>query len=280
MALVAVHAVVHISLYALMILVGLRFRMAIGALENRVVIRICMTRRAHPIGIAVINGELRVLRMIKRRVQPVRGAMAILTSGREKLRLRRVSRIRRIVVIRLVTANTRRRQRLVIVVDVAVDAGAWWHGVRSGQRKLRLVVIERRIRPGDRVMAQLASRREAGMRHRAVRVLEIGLVARDAERAVQVVVIVDVAVGAGPRRDRVRTSQREASLRVIELAIRPLNGVVTLFAGGREAGMRHRALGVLVVGLVTRNASRDRDVVVVIDVTVGTRARRHSMGAG
>ena len=57
--------------------------MAIGALENRVVIRIGVARRAHPIGVAVIDGELRVLRVIERRVQPVRGAMADLASRRE-----------------------------------------------------------------------------------------------------------------------------------------------------------------------------------------------------
>lgn len=144
MALVAVHAVVDISLDALVVLVGLGFRMAIGALENRVVVRVCVTRRAHPIGVAMIDGELRVLRVIKRRVQPVGGAMAIGASRREKLRLCSVSRIRRVVVVGLVTADTCRRQRCVVAVDVAVGTGARRHSMRSGQGERCVVVIEGR----------------------------------------------------------------------------------------------------------------------------------------
>src|SRR5450755_2414964 len=235
MTLVAVHAVVNIALDALVVAVRLRFRVAICALENRVVVGICMARSAYPIGVAMVDRERGVLSVIERRVQPVRGAVTILASRREKLRLRRMSGIRRAVVICLVTADTRRRQRLVVVVDMAVDAHSWWHRVRSGQRKLGLVVIERRIGPGDRVMAQLASRREARVWHRTHRVLEIGLMARNAKIAVQVVVVVDMALGACSRGHRMRTRQREPGLRVIKLAIGPLNGVMALFAGGRKA---------------------------------------------
>ena len=64
---------------------------------------------------------------------------------------------------------------------MAVDAGSRRNRVRSGQRERRVVVIEGRIGPGDRVVAQFASRREAGVRHRTVRILEIVLVARDAQ---------------------------------------------------------------------------------------------------
>ena len=155
MALVAVHAVVHVSLHALMVSVGLRFRVAIRALENRVVIGIGMAGRTHSIRAAMVDRKLCVLRVIKRRVLPVRRAVAVLAGRREELRLRRVSRIRRTVVVSQVTTNARRRQRLIVAVDMAVDARSRWHGVRPGQRELRFVVIERRIRPGDRVMAQL-----------------------------------------------------------------------------------------------------------------------------
>lgn len=204
-ALVAVHAVVHIPLHATMVLVRLRLRMAIRALENRVVIRIRMARRAHSIGIAMVDRELCVLRVIKRRVLPVRRVVTVLACCREELRLGRVPRIRRVVVIRLVTANTGRRERLVIIVDVAVQADSWRHGVRSGQRELRLIVVERGVGPRDRVVTKLARRWEAGVRHRTRRVVEIVLVTCDAKRAVQVVVVVDVAVRTRARRHGVRT---------------------------------------------------------------------------
>ena len=122
MALVAVHTVVDISIDALVVLVRLRFRVAIGALENRVVIRIRMARCAHPIRVAMRDRERRVLRVIERRVQPVRGAMTVLACRRKELRLRCMPRIRRVVVVGLVAADARRRQRGVIAVDMTVRA--------------------------------------------------------------------------------------------------------------------------------------------------------------
>ena len=121
---VAVHAVVHIPVDALVVPVRLRFRMAIGALENRVVIRIRVARRTHSIRVAMVDRERRVLRVIERRVQPVRGAMTVLARRREELRLRCMPRIRRVVVVGLVAADAGSRQRGVVVVDVAVHAGA------------------------------------------------------------------------------------------------------------------------------------------------------------
>ena len=88
MALVAVHAVVHIAFDALMVGVRLRFRVAIRALENRIVVGIRMARRTHSIRAAMVDRELRVLRVIERRIQPVGGAMAVLARRREELRLR------------------------------------------------------------------------------------------------------------------------------------------------------------------------------------------------
>ena len=279
MALVAVHAVVHISLNALVILIRLRFRVAVSALENRVVVRIRMARRTHSIRVAMVNRELRVLRVIERRILPVRGVMAVLASGREKLWLRRMSRIRRLVVIRLVATDAGGRQRGVVVVDVAVGARPRGYRMRSRQRKRRVVVIERRIRPRDSVMTKLASGREARVRHRTFRIVEIILVARNAERAIQVVVIVHVAVRARPRRNRMGTRQRKTGLRVIELAIRPVDCVMAILASRREAGVRHWTFRIVVVGLVATDAGgRQRDVVVV-DVAVGARPRRHHMRA-
>ena len=122
-----------------------------------------------------------------------------------------------------------------------------------GNREGRVLrVIERRVQPVGCAMAVLASRRKK-LRlcrvSRVSRILVVGLVARDAKVAVQVVVIVDVAIGACPRWNGMRPGQREASLRVIELAIGPLNGVMAKLARGREAGVR-RIVRVLKIFLV------------------------------
>ena len=151
-------------------------------------------------------------------------------------------------------------------------------GTRQGEAGLR--VIELAIRPLDGVMALFAGGWEAGMRHGRLRIVVIGLVARNASGVGDVVVVVDVAVGARPWRDGMGTRQRPAGLRVIELAIGPLDCVMALFAGGREAGMRHGSLRIVVIGLMARNASSVRDVVVVVDVAVGARPWRHGVRSG
>lgn len=43
--------------------------------------------------------------------------------------------------------------------------------------------------------------------------------------------------------------------------------------------MIHRGDRVVVVGLVARNASRGREVVIVVDVAIRTLARRHHMAS-
>jgi len=178
-ALVAIHTVVHISVDVLVVeIVRVITPMAAGALENRVVIRIRVAGCTNSIRVAMVDRKLRVLRVIERGVQPVGGAMAVLARGREELGLCGMSRIRRVVVVGLVAADARRWQRSVVAVDVAVDARPRWNGMRSGQRERRFVVIEGRVRPLDRVMAELARRREARVRHWAVRIVEIGLMAR------------------------------------------------------------------------------------------------------
>src|SRR5271157_4374756 len=103
--------------------------MAIGALENRVVIRIRVACRTHSIRVAMVDRERRVLSVIERRVQPVGGAMTVLARRREELRLRGMPRIRRVVVVGLVAADAGSRQRGVVVVDMAVDARPWWNRV-------------------------------------------------------------------------------------------------------------------------------------------------------
>jgi len=277
MALVAVHAVIHIALNSLVILVRLGFRMAIRALKNRVVVRIGVARRADSVGIAMGDGEWRVLRVIKRRIQPVRGAMTVLARHREELRLGCMPGICRVVVVGLVAADACSRQTGVVIVDVAVGARPRRHGVRAGQRERSVVVVEGRVRPLNGVMAKLAGRREAGVRHRTVRSGEILLMARDAERAVQLVVIVDVTIRARSWRHGMGARQWKTGLRVIEFPIRPLHRVMTLAAGGRETRVRNGTGRIVEIGLVAADACSRQTGVVIVDVAVGARARRHGV---
>ena len=203
--------------------------------------------------------------------------MAHLARLREPAR--HVIRILRTVEVRQVAGNAARQRDAVVVVLMAVGARTRRHRVHSGQREAGRRVIELGIRPEHRVVALFARRREARMRHRRRRAIEVGLVTRNTGRHRDVVVVIDVAVGTRPRRNSMRARQRETRRRVIELRARPRYRVVTLFAGRREAGMRHRRCRAIEVGLVAGNAGRHRDVVVVIDVAVGTRPRRHCVRA-
>ena len=137
-----------------------------------------------------------------------------------------------VVVIVLVAADTCRRQRRVISVDVAVGALPGRHGVQASQRKSRVVVIESRVRPVCRVMTELTGRGESGdLMCRISRARVVLLMTRVAERAVQRIVVVDVAVAAGTRGDCVRSRQLEAGTVVVKRTIRPLVGVVAGLAG-------------------------------------------------
>jgi hypothetical protein len=154
----------------------------------------------------MVDRESRVLRVIERGTSPGGRIMARRAGGREELRLRCVAGIGGVVVIGLMAADTSRRQRGVVAVDVAVGANPRRCLVRASQGEGRVVVIERGIRPHSSVMAEFAGCRESGRRVRrtgGTRV--ILLVARIARCALERVVAVDVAVDASPRRDRMRS---------------------------------------------------------------------------
>jgi hypothetical protein len=128
--LIAVDAVVDISRHVVVLeIIRVVATMAAGALEHGVVVRIDVARRANIAGAAVASRKLRVLPMVERGVSPSRGGVAVLARGREELRLRRMAWVRRVAVVLLVAANTGRRQRRVIVVDVTIAALARWHSV-------------------------------------------------------------------------------------------------------------------------------------------------------
>ena len=149
----------------------------------------------------------------------------------------------------------------------------------TGQRKPGLRVIEFGIRPLDGVMTLFAGGRESGVRDRTLRIVEIVLVARNASRVRDVVVVVDMAVGARSWRNRMGTGQRETGLRVIEFRIRPLDGVVALLAGGGEAGVGHRTFRTVKILLVARNARSVCYLVVVDAVAVRACPRRNRVGS-
>jgi len=149
--------------------------------------------------------------------------MARLASRREELRLRRVSRIRRVVVIRLVATNASGRQRRVIVVDVTVDAHTRWRSVHAGKRERSVVVVKHSVRPQHRVVTQFASRRESrrNVVHRRESVVVISLMATHAGRSGDVVVAVDMATRTLQWWHHVRSSEGETGGRMVEDCIRP-----------------------------------------------------------
>lgn len=193
-----------------------------GALEDGVIVGVDVAGGAYAVGVPVRGRERGVLRVIERRSGPGRRGVTVLARSREELGLRAVPRVRGVVVIGLMAADTCGGQRGVVAVHMAVGALAWRYGVRSRQRERCVVVIKGRVGPGGGVVAQLARGRESRARVRRIRRARvILLVARVAQRTVQVVVAVHVAIDALSRRHRVRSGQGESGAGVIELAIGP-----------------------------------------------------------
>ena len=171
--------------------------------------------------------------------------------------------------------------KVVIVVDVAIGALARRHGVQAGQSKAGGGVIECRVGPRRCVMTLLASGREARVRYRRGRVVEIGLVATDAGRIGDVVVVVDVAIGACARRHRVGSGERKSRLGVIESRWLPGRSVVAGLADlGEPAGDVVGIRGALEILQVARDTGVRSQIVIVIDVAISASPRRHRVRAG
>lgn len=116
---------------------------------------------------------------------------------------------------------------------------------------------------------------------RIICIVVVRLVARDAGRVRVGQVVVAVRVATGTRYRRMRPRQREAGGGVVERPVAPVGGGVALVAGLREAGRNViRIRGALEILQMTRDASRDCDVVIVVYVAVDTLARRHDVRAG
>ena len=266
MALIAVRAVVDVSVHPLVSLVRL---VLIGVLvtsearENQIVLRIRVARVTGR-GPAV---RLREIRMVEHRAQPARRAVAGLARGREARRS--VIGICRAVVVSLVATDARRIRNVVVVIDVTLRAG-YRRSMETCQRPARRGVVELAVRPQNGVVAGLAGRRESDRNviNRCLCVVVIRLVARYASGIRQRVVVVHMALRA--RRRRMETSQRPSRRGVVELAIRPQHGVVAAFARCREAqpNVVDRSLRVVVVRLVAAYTRRVGDLVVAVHVAL------------
>ena len=102
--------------------------------------------------------------------------------------------------------------------------------MHARQRKTSLRVIELSVRPLDGVMTGRAVGGES-LVGRTGRIGEIFLMARNASGARQIKVVVGMAVGARPGRNRVPPRQRESHRIMVELRIQPVVRSVALFAG-------------------------------------------------
>ena len=94
----------------------------------------------------------------------------------------------------------------------------------------------------------------------------------------QVVVAVDVTIGARPWRNGVHSGQREARAVVIERRVHPVGRVVALVAGLGE--VRSDVIGIgraLVVLEMAGDACRAAQAVVVVDVAISAGAWRNGM---
>ena len=212
-------------------------------------------------------------RVIEGGIAPRRGGVALLAGLREARS--HVVRIGGALEIREVAADASGVRRGQVVVAVHMALGALQTGVRASQRESRRRVIEARIPPVSCVVALLASLRDVrGNVIRTRRALEILQVAVDAGCAGQVVIVIDVALGA--LHCGMRPGQRESRVVVIERCLSPRRGVVALLAGLREARTHvvwiRGALEILQVA-VDAGGVRARQVVIVVYVTLGALHR-------
>ena len=93
------------------------------------------------------------------------------------------------------------------------------------------------VGPLHRIVTLFARRREAGVRDRSHRAVEILLMTSDAWQSAQRVIVVDVAIRALAGRNRVSTGQNESRGAVFKprkIDIQPVVSGVTVLARGRE----------------------------------------------
>jgi len=282
-AAIAVHAVVDVPTHVLVLAVGARLRVAIRALEHRVVIRIGMAGGTYPVRTAMIHRKPCV---IESGSQPAGRAVAGDARGRETNR--NVIRVGRACVVQLVAAVAVRGHGGVVVVHVAT--GARDRRMRTRQRERRVVVIERGRTPCRRAVTHVALLREPGARVIWVRrPFEVVQVARHTSRAGQ-------AVGPGRAvggvmalialQGNVRPRQGPPSHGVVEARWSPCRRAVADFALLRQTASHVVRTGRRPeIGEVAAHARRYLEVVVPLVALVtlelyvrsGQRKRRLGM---
>ena len=174
--------------------------------------------------------------------------------------------------------HARRRCQVVIIVDVAISTCARRHSVQAGQSEASRGVIELAVGPLNSVVALLTGGRESGVRYWRGRVVVIGLVTADARDIGDVVVVVDVAIGALARRNGMGSAERESRLGVIECRRLPGCSVMADVAGLSEAASHVIGIrGSLEILEMARNASAAGQIVVIVRMAIGASARRNCM---
>jgi len=190
--------------------------------------------------------------MIERRRLPGRSVVAGVARLRESAR--DVTGVGRVLEIFQVARDAGGSGQVVVIVRVAIAALARRHGVRTSQCEVHHGMIELRRRPCDGAVTLHAVGGEVGGDVIGVRrALEIGHMATGASRRRQNKVVVDVAVVALARRDRMPVRQRESHRRMIEFGVQPVIHAVATVAGRREhTGHVVRSRGLLKVRGVAR----------------------------
>jgi len=124
-----------------------------------------------------------------------------------------------LVVVCDVATGTDHGQSGVIVIHMAARAGN--ANVGAGERKRRVVVIKDALSPRNRVVADLASRGKTQLNviDRCYSIVVVDLVASNTGRALQAVVVIDVAGRASHA--NVCTGQGKAGRGVVECCARP-----------------------------------------------------------
>jgi len=204
MALITIHAVIHIPADVRVMEIGrVPAPMATRALENRVIVRIRVAGRAHTVSVPMGHWEPG---MVERCPRPRSCVVASRAGGRKNGWRRFMNWIRGGVVVCLVATVAGRRKSGVVIIYVTCSAG--YGRMESRQRKRRGVVVKLSVRPQRGVVAELAGCRETYLdvvNRRSCGVVIVQVAGHAGRvRTCQIIVVVDVAIGAGPRRNGVR----------------------------------------------------------------------------